>query len=126
ILRYPRRKAPVRGAPSPATGMPPAMTIRFAAPASTRASRMSPRTIREFPAAPANDNGGDGTDDAMLDAALRHFARHGLAAAQRARKQAEAAFFANDRQAYRWWLEICRMLDRRMAGELVAEPGRAG
>ena len=54
------------------------------------------------------------------DAALRHFAEHGLAAAQRARRQAEAAFFAGDRQGYQWWLEICRALDRAMARELDA------
>jgi hypothetical protein len=94
------------------------MTIRFAAPPNRRSPRMSPRLIREARCLPANDNDTDPASDALLHAALRHFAEHGLAAAQRARKQAEAAFFAGDRQAYRWWLEICRALDRRMAGEL--------
>jgi hypothetical protein len=84
---------------------------------------MSPRRIRESCGLPANDNGGGRATDAMLHAALRHFAEHGLAAAQRARKQAEAAFFAGDRQSYLWWLEICRALDRRMASELVAGTG---
>jgi hypothetical protein len=93
------------------------MTIRFAAPPSRRTARMSPRLIHETCSRPANDNGGQGVD-ALLHAALRHFAEHGLAAARRARKQAEAAFFAGDRDGYRWWLEICRTLDRRMAGEL--------
>lgn len=81
---------------------------------------MSPRSIREARNVRANDNDNDGTTaiDALLHAALRHFAEHGLAAAQRARKQAEAASAAGDRQAYRWWLEICRALDRRMAAEL--------
>src|SRR6187399_1716000 len=91
------------------------MTIRFAAPPSAIAPRMSARKIRETCGLPANDNGGARATDAMLHAALRHFAEHGLAAAQRARSQAEAAFFANDRQSYLWWLEICRALDRRMA-----------
>jgi len=96
------------------------MTIRFAAPPDALAPRMSLRRIRAFGSVPANDNGSDRAADAMLHAALRHFAEHGLAAAHRARKQAEAAFFAGDRQGYDWWLEICRALDRRMASELDA------
>ena len=34
---------------------------------------------------------------------------------------AEAAWFADERDAYRWWLGICRTLDRRMARELAAQ-----
>ena len=79
---------------------------------------MSSRMVRQACGLPANDNGSDRATDALLHAALRHFAQHGLAAAQRARKQAEAAFFADDRQSYQWWLEICRTLDRRMAAEI--------
>lgn len=94
------------------------MTIRFAAPPAALAPRMSARRIREACGLPANDNGTPGGSDAMLHAALRHFATHGLAAATLARKQAEQAFFADDRQGYRWWLEICRALDRRMAAEV--------
>jgi len=96
------------------------MPIRFAAPPNALAPRLSPREIGKVCAVPANDNGGSRASDAMLHAALRHFAEHGLAAAQRARRQAEAAFFAGDRQGYQWWLEICRALDRRMASELAA------
>jgi hypothetical protein len=59
----------------------------------------------------------------MLHAALRHFAEHGLAAAHRARGQAEAALRADDRQGYLWWLDICRTLDRRLAGELAQGAG---
>jgi hypothetical protein len=55
--------------------------------------------------------------DQVLRAALRHFAQHGLSAAKTARAQAEAAFFAGDRQAYDWWLGITRTLDRRLARE---------
>ena len=99
------------------------MTIRFAAPPDAIRSRLDPRRVHEACGLPANDNGGDRTSDAMLHAALRHFAEHGLAAAHRARKQAEAAFFAGDRQGYQWWLEICRALDRRMAKELAAGTG---
>ena len=94
------------------------MPIRFASSPHTMTPRLSPREIDRARAFPANDNGSAGTSDAMLHAALRHFAKHGLAAAQRARKQAEAAIGAGDRQSYLWWLEICRALDRRMAREL--------
>jgi hypothetical protein len=68
----------------------------------------------------ANDNGSAPRNDRMLRAALRHFAAHGLGAAEAARGNAETAFFAGDRQAYRWWLDICRMLDRRMAEAVAA------
>ena len=64
----------------------------------------------------ANDNGGGkSTDPKVVEAALRLFAEHGLGAARSAHHKAEQAFFANDRTQYRWWLEICRQLDRRMA-----------
>jgi hypothetical protein len=105
------------------------MSIRFAA------ARQADSSVRHVlggasirPA--ANDNGAaglsGGADEPMLRAALRHFAMHGLAAAEAARRNAEAAFFADDRAAYRWWLGICRMLDRRMAETLAARPGAAG
>jgi hypothetical protein len=69
------------------------------------------RTVRSpAPAAP-------GADDALLAAALMHFARHGLSAASRARAEAEAeaAHASGDTGASARWLEICRQLDRRMA-----------
>ena len=96
------------------------MPIRFSAPPRALAPRLDPGEVHAACALPANDNGSTRPSDAMLHAALRHFAAHGLAAAHRARKQAEAAFFAGDRQGYQWWLEICRALDRRMASELAA------
>ena len=99
------------------------MPIRFAGPPAANAPRLKPMQARAAIALPANDNGGSGATDAMLHAALRHFAEHGLAAAQRARRQAEAAFFAGDRQGYHWWLEICRALDRRMAEAVAARTG---
>ena len=68
----------------------------------------------------ANDNVLSVGDDRMLRAALRHFAAHGLGAAEAARSKAETAFFAGDRHEYRWWLGICRMLDRRMADAVAA------
>lgn len=77
-------------------------------------SRMSPRDVRAARPQPANDNGGVVTEKHM-HAALRHFAKHGLAAAQHAREQAITAARKGDRQTFEWWLEICRALDRPMA-----------
>jgi hypothetical protein len=102
-----------------------AMTIRLAAPPEAIAPLVPARRVHELCGRPANDNGGERPTDAMLHAALRHFAEHGMAAAHRARRQAEAAFFSGDRKGYDWWLEICRALDRRMAGELAARTGPA-
>ena len=100
------------------------MPIRFApALCRTRATKPLLRLLR---ARAANDNGQTEPDDAVLRAALRHFAEHGLAAAEQARRHAEDAFFAGDREAYRWWLDICRTLDRRMARELAAGTKDAG
>lgn len=89
------------------------MPIRFApAGCRTRATKPLLRMVRTHA---ANDNVLAQPDDATLRAALRHFADYGLAAAEQARHRAEGAFFAGDREAYRWWLDICRTLDRRMA-----------
>lgn len=136
----------VSGIPSPtaaahaALGQDPGtcapMTIRFAAASGTApvppcavVARGLARRARERA---ANDNG-PGNDarrkvsaypeapsEEILRAALRHFAEHGLGAARAARIRAEAAFFAGDRQAYRWWLEITRTLDRRLAAQIGA------
>ena len=73
----------------------------------------------------ANDNIDGVTSDALLRTTLVHFARHGLGAAEHARKLAEQAFFAGDRQEYRKWLAVCRSLDRRMARS-VAYHTRSG
>lgn len=91
------------------------MSIRFAAPPQALTVRLSGARARAAMARPDNDNDAAASDDALLRASLRHFAEHGLAAAAHARQRAEAAFFAGDRNAYRWWLGICRTLDRRMA-----------
>ncbi len=66
----------------------------------------------------ANDNGELGDNDLFVEAALRHFATHGMGAARDAREQAEIAFFEGDRLTYDWWLSVCRILDRRIAREL--------
>ncbi|MGB7374805.1 hypothetical protein [Pontixanthobacter sp.] len=70
----------------------------------------------------ANDNGqlsnGLGCNNPLMQAALRHFAQHGLSAASEAAKCAEDAFTAGDREAYDWWIGVCRTLDKRMAAEI--------
>lgn len=96
------------------------MTIRFAA-----AARGESVTIARALTVPrlrlaANDNASGLTRDGLLHAALKHFAEHGLAAAERARENAERAFFASDRDGYQYWLEVCRALDRRMASAVAA------
>lgn len=96
------------------------MSIRFAAPPQARNARLSGAQARAAISRAANDNNPAHAEDALLNAALRHFAEHGMAAASHARRRAEAAFFAGDRNAYRWWLGICRTLDRRLARELAA------
>ena len=71
----------------------------------------------------ANDNGADPQGDALLRAALRLFADHGLGAGHRAQTEAEAAFFCGNRERYRWWLAITRTLDRKLAVELAGRMG---
>ena len=94
------------------------MTVYFAAARNAARSPIARALTRRPVVHVANDNDNDGADDRMLHAALRHFAQHGLGAAREAHRQAERAFFAGDRQAYDWWLGICRTLDRRLAASL--------
>ncbi len=96
------------------------MTIHFAAARSRSASPLARALSLPRHIAAANDNGQSFADNTILRAALRHFAEHGLAAAERARDNAENAFFAGDSDAYRHWLAICRALDRRMAAAVAA------
>jgi hypothetical protein len=102
------------------------MSIRFAAPPQARSVRLSGPRARAAICRPVNDNEAVHSDDALLRASLRHFAEHGLAAAGHARSRAEAAWFAGDRDAYNWWLGICRTLDRRLARELASGTKDAG
>ncbi len=90
------------------------MSIRFAAPPKPSSVRMAPGTVRSSRPVAANDDG-DLVSQVFITAALRQFAKHGLAAADHARDQAIAASEAGDRQTFEWWLEVCRALDRRMA-----------
>lgn len=102
------------------------MTHRFAA-ADRGACGFIARTLSaSIPLRAANDNIDGISSDTLLRGALRHFAEHGLSAAERARENAESAFFAGDSEQYRWWLAICHALDRRMASAVAARSGTAG
>ena len=69
----------------------------------------------------ANDNTAPGRpaqSDAQIQAALGHFARHHLNAAHDAHARATAALEAGDEANFVFWANICRALDRRLAGTL--------
>ncbi|MBX7496474.1 hypothetical protein K3172_11470 [Qipengyuania sp. 6B39] len=98
------------------------MSVHFAAARSTAHSPIARALARKAHANAANDNGDAaecaaqaGSFDTMMRAALKHFAEHGMGAAQEARRQAEQAHFAGDSTGYDWWLGVCRALDRRLA-----------
>lgn len=101
------------------------MPIRFAASLHRTCCRMPRTSVQTMHLRPANDNRARHVASLHLKAALRHFARHGLAAAENARQQAVAAAKAGDRESFEWWLEICRALDRRMANA-IDESASAG
>lgn len=95
------------------------MTIHFAAalpPASRIIARCFDPVARQ---AEANDNEAEALNDVLLRAALKHFARYGLGAAEQAHAEAERAFFKGDSEGYRWWMGICRTLDRRISGRAM-------
>ena len=97
------------------------MTLRFAAARSAITSPLAKALSRRAPGLAANDNAAE-MQDQLLHIALRHFAEHGLGAASDAYRRAQKAFFAGDREAYQWWLNVCRTLDRRMAARLEQNP----
>lgn len=96
------------------------MTIRFAAAHPGGKSPLGAWRCRSASLCAANDNSRTLADQDILVAALRHFARHGLAAAERAGASALAAGTGGDRKACLHWLAVCRQLDRRMADRLSA------
>lgn len=53
--------------------------------------------------------------DALLEAALKLFAAHGLAAATRACEAAEIAAQAGDEAGAEWWLAVCATFDSARA-----------
>jgi len=99
------------------------MSIRFAAARGSLRSRLAPVRVRALALEAANDNGQPWRRVEGLDAALRHFARHGLAAAQVAADHVHAAHAAGDEAGVARWLDICRTLDRRMAQRIARAAG---
>lgn len=96
------------------------MTIYFAA-ALPRATRFIARYLDPIERGDAaNDNEEEALNDVLLRAALKHFARYGLGAADQAHSEAKRAFFQGDSDGYRWWMAICRTLDRRVANGAAA------
>lgn len=100
------------------------MTIFFAP------ARRTVRTIPEgflcgsLPLRAANDNrAGQRDGDRLLRLALRHFAEHGLSAAERAAGSARQAHHAGSHADCLFWLAICKTLDRRLALRTSAELG---
>lgn len=100
--------------------------LRFA----PRYGRVSPCLVRPLPAragalrtSAANDNAPApgpqpshwGENRETLEAALHLFAAHGLSAAKRAADEAAAAQRAGDLDKARWWIGVCRTLDRQLA-----------
>ena len=104
------------------------MPLHFALAEGRLRPRLSRAGARAAVVWPANDNGAEEVADReVLHAALKQFAQHGIGAAAHARSQAEQAFFAGERETYRWWLGVCRTLDRRMAANLARKAeGAAG
>ena len=96
------------------------MTIRFAPSRRAGTTALTRSLGRNEAVANANDNRdpGDPLIDDSVEAALRHFAEHGLAAARVARENAEVALANNDAGSYEYWQGVCRMFDRPMADDL--------
>jgi hypothetical protein len=92
------------------------MPLRFAPARSVTRSPIARALARRSLARAANDNCDPGIEgDAVLKAALRHFAAHGLGAAQVALHEARRAEDEGDLTGHAWWMDICRSLDRRLA-----------
>lgn len=94
------------------------MSIHFVAARALPPLRIDAHVRARLGRLAANDNRHTTPGDEMLRAALRHFGSHGLGAALQAAQQAERAWSANDRASFLWWLDICRILDGRMADHL--------
>ena len=102
------------------------MTIRFAAAGTGECAAVAKVLCAMQPGLPANDCDAMAARNTLLRSALHHFAAHGLGAADLASRNAEAAFFAGDRAAYRHWLAVCRTLDQRMADAVAIRRQRFG
>lgn len=100
------------------------MTIRFAMARSRRRFPYLPWKRATVALCAANDNRADTAATPFPTTALRHFARHGLAAPEEAHREAVRAMDAQDEPTFRKWLEICRTFDRRMAANLTRKAAR--
>ncbi|VWX51387.1 hypothetical protein [Novosphingobium sp. 9U] len=96
------------------------MTIRFAGARTRGNCQIRAWRCRSAPLCAANDNTRTFTDSAALVSALRHFADHGLAAAEQAGAYAAAARDHGDPAASQHWLSVCRQFDRRLAERVAA------
>lgn len=96
------------------------MTIRFAGACAEGTSAIAAWRCRSVALCAANDNAREPLEDSIVGAALRHFARHGLAAAEHAAARAASALRAGDRHNGLSWLAVCRQFDRRLADSLAA------
>ena len=99
------------------------MAIRFAGARIDGTSPSRAWRCRSAPMCAANDNAADRLSSPILIAALRHFARHGLAAAEQAGARALSARRDADLDTCRHWLAVCRQLDRRLAEQVSAQLG---
>lgn len=72
----------------------------------------------------ANDNGDAARHELVLRAALKHFAAHGLRAAEDAAERAAVAHRTGKGEDMLHWLEICRTLDPRRAARVNARLAR--
>ncbi|MBX9898658.1 MAG: hypothetical protein K2Y17_12355 [Qipengyuania sp.] len=98
------------------------MPIHFAAARCASRSPVARALARKAVRRAANDNPGGagecGLEARVLSAALRHFAAHGLRAAEEAALLAERAFRSGEADTCRWWTEVCHKLDRKLALDL--------
>lgn len=99
------------------------MTIRFAGASVDGKSPIHAWRCRSAPMCAGNDNSASQLENETLVAALRHFARHGLAAAEHAGARALSASHQSDRDECLHWLAVCRQLDERLAKRLSAQLG---
>lgn len=65
-------------------------------------------------------------DSAIVKAALRLFAQHGLASADRAAAHAERCFWANDPLGHKWWMAVLRQLDNNLVASTKASTKECG
>jgi len=98
------------------------MPLRISTPFASCCPSLSANHLAACIATPANDDGQAELHDALVTAALRHFAYHGLDAARDAHREAESAFLAGKREATRRWLTICSLLAGRPVRRRDAGP----